>query len=217
MEVDIYPLHDPGGADLINGALGDGSQFHLAYGYYARGVGPETAKAPAGWRERLVKRDVPPRPGLEGTIVAWCLEVHDLVLSTCAAGRERDWDYAREALRAQIGDPEVLLARVPDLPLTLKQSQTSTWCCGRSSMPRTRDPDEAPHEATRPEPRRRDATNDAIRLDSDEDRSPDVMRVWSGLVMLAPRVEARVPRDSISRFDSPCLLLRRFSVDLARR
>jgi hypothetical protein len=64
-----------------------------------------------------VKRGVPSRPGSEGTIVAWCLEVHDLVLSKCAAGRERDWEYARAALRAQIVDPEVLLARVPDLPV----------------------------------------------------------------------------------------------------
>jgi hypothetical protein len=118
LEVDIWPLHDPGGADLIDGALGDGSQFHVAYGYYAHGVGPETAKAPFGWRERLVKRDVPPRPGSEGTIVAWCLEVHDLVLSKCAAGRARDWPYAREALRAQIVDPDVLLARVPNLPVS---------------------------------------------------------------------------------------------------
>ena len=64
-----------------------------------------------------MKRDVPPRRGSEGTIVAWCLEVHDLVLSKCAAGRERDWDYARAALRAQIVDPDVLLARVADLPV----------------------------------------------------------------------------------------------------
>ncbi len=64
-----------------------------------------------------MKRDVPPRPGSERTIVAWCLEVHDLVLSKCAAGRERDWDYARAALHAQIVDPVVLRTRVPDLPV----------------------------------------------------------------------------------------------------
>jgi hypothetical protein len=68
VEVDIYPLCDPRAADLIDGALGDGSQFHVAFGYYAHGVGPETAEAPAGWQERLVKRDVPSRPGSEGTI-----------------------------------------------------------------------------------------------------------------------------------------------------
>jgi hypothetical protein len=43
--------------------------------------------------------------------------VHDLVLSKCVAGRERDWDYAAEALRAKIVQPDVLLARVPDLPV----------------------------------------------------------------------------------------------------
>jgi hypothetical protein len=69
LEVDIYPLRDPR-ADLIDGALGDGSQFHVAFGYYAHGVGPETAKAPAGWQERLLKRDVPSRPGSGRTIVA---------------------------------------------------------------------------------------------------------------------------------------------------
>lgn len=118
LEVDIYPLRDPEAADLIDGALGDGSQFHLAYGYYAHGVGPETAKAPRGWQERLVKRLVRPRPASKRTaVVAWCLEPHDLVLSKCAAGRERDWDYAAEALKADIVQGDVLAARVQDLPI----------------------------------------------------------------------------------------------------
>ena len=61
MEADIYPLNDPAAADLIDGALGDGSPFQAAFGYYAHGVGPETAKAPAGWQKRLVRREIPPR------------------------------------------------------------------------------------------------------------------------------------------------------------
>lgn len=113
----MYPLRDPGAADLIDGALGDGSQFHLAFGYYAHGVGPETAKAPAGWQERLVMRSVPPRPGSTGAVVAWCLEIQDLVLSKCVAGRPRDWDYAKAALNAGIVDDRVLLGRVSDLPV----------------------------------------------------------------------------------------------------
>jgi hypothetical protein len=117
LEADIYPLRDPRAADLIDGALGDGSQFHLAYGYYAHGVGPETAKAPRGWQERLVQRDVPPRPGSDRTLVAWCLEVHDLVLAKCAAGRARDWEYAGAALKARVVNSEVLLARVRELPI----------------------------------------------------------------------------------------------------
>lgn len=50
--------------------------------------------------------------------MAWCLEAHDLVLSKCVAGRERDWDYAAEALKAGLVEAEVLLGRVPDLPVT---------------------------------------------------------------------------------------------------
>ncbi|MGH2846406.1 MAG: DUF6036 family nucleotidyltransferase [Thermoleophilaceae bacterium] len=120
-EADIYPLRDPDAADLVDGALGDGSQFHLAYGYYAHGVGPKTAKAPRGWQERLVKREIPPRPASDRATVAWCLEVHDLVLSKCAAGRDRDWDYAREAFKTGIVQSAVLLARVPELPIPEEQ------------------------------------------------------------------------------------------------
>ena len=47
MEVDMYPRADPAKADEIDGVLGDGSSFHDMNGYYAHGVGPETAKAPS--------------------------------------------------------------------------------------------------------------------------------------------------------------------------
>jgi hypothetical protein len=117
LEADLYPLSNPDAADLIDGALGDGSQFHLTFGYYAHGVGPETAKAPQGWHQRLVRREIPRRVSSTLSPVAWCLETHDLVLSKCAAGRERDWDYAAEALKAGLVTADLLLARVPDLPL----------------------------------------------------------------------------------------------------
>ena len=117
LEADIYPLHDPDAAADVDGALGDGSPFHLAFGYYAHGVGPETAKAPQGWQERLVRREIPPRVAAKQAPVAWCLEVHDLVLSKCAAGRERDWEYARVALKAELVEPAVLLDRTRLLPI----------------------------------------------------------------------------------------------------
>jgi hypothetical protein len=117
LEADIYPRDRPDLADAIDGALGDGSPFQATYGYYAHGVGPETAKAPAGWRQRLVRVMVAPRVKSDRAPVAWCLEVHDLVLSKCAAGRQRDWDYASDALTAGIVGGEMLLQRVADLPL----------------------------------------------------------------------------------------------------
>jgi len=117
MEADVYPLHRPEKADEIDRALGDGSPFEATFGYYAHGVGPETAKAPAGWEARLVRVPVPARLLSDRQPVAWCLEIHDLVLAKVAARRERDWDFAREALKAGLVNGGELLKRAEDLPL----------------------------------------------------------------------------------------------------
>lgn len=117
MEADIYPASDPNKATVVDANLGDGSQFHRSFGYFAHGVGPETAKAPAGWQDRLIRLEIPPRPGSARHPVALCLEPHDLVLAKCVAGRERDWEYAREALRAGIVESSELLGRVALLPV----------------------------------------------------------------------------------------------------
>jgi hypothetical protein len=117
MEADLYPRDAPELADAIDGALGDGSQFHATFGYYAHAVGPETAKGPRGWQQRLVRVPVPPRLGSSRSPVAWCMEPHDLVLAKCVAGRTRDWDFARDALAAGIVGFDVLIQRAADLPI----------------------------------------------------------------------------------------------------
>lgn len=117
LEADIYPREDPSLAEEIDGQIGDGSQFQSTYGYYAHGVGPETAKAPAGWEERLIIVEVPRRPGEEGHVRALCLERHDLILAKCVAGRQRDWDFAKAALSAGIVELDHLLELVGDLPV----------------------------------------------------------------------------------------------------
>jgi hypothetical protein len=80
-EVDVYPRSEPERAQEIDGAIGDGSMFHSTYGYYAYGVGPETIKAPAGWEARLERLELPAISKKDGTVVGWCIEVHDLVLA----------------------------------------------------------------------------------------------------------------------------------------
>jgi hypothetical protein len=121
MEADIYPAHEPERAIEIDGALGDGSPFHRQFGYYAHGVGPETAKAPAGWERRLVRLDIPPRLRSPQRPVARCLEIHDLVLSKLVAGRDRDIDYARQACAHGLLDLDTMRARVDDLPVAPEQ------------------------------------------------------------------------------------------------
>ena len=102
-ELDVYPRTAPERAAEIDGAIGDGSLFDRTYGYYAHGVGPETASAPAGWEGRLVRVELPAR-GIWSSAVAWCLEIHDLLLAKLAAGRGHDTDFAAEAVRHGLAD-----------------------------------------------------------------------------------------------------------------
>jgi hypothetical protein len=116
-EADVYPRARPEKAIAIDGAMGDGSQFHETFGYYAHGVGPETPKAPTGWEQRLVAVRVPPLTAHDSEATGWCMEAHDLVLAKLAAGRERDIEFAEEAIRRDIVQPQELLRRVRDLPV----------------------------------------------------------------------------------------------------
>jgi hypothetical protein len=107
-EVDVFPRTDPERADEIDGAIGDGSQFHATFGYYAHGVGPETVIGPAGWQERLVRFEVAPFRQKDGPVIAWSVEVHDLVLAKLAAGRTHDLVFAAEAIAAALVDRDQL-------------------------------------------------------------------------------------------------------------
>jgi hypothetical protein len=78
------------------------------YGYYARGVSEETAVLPHGWRERLVAMGNANTRGATG----WCLEVHDLAVAKAVAGRPKDVEFLREALRHRLVDEPTLRARL---------------------------------------------------------------------------------------------------------
>lgn len=89
MEADIYPLRSPDLADKIDGALGEGSRFHETHGYYAQGVGPETAILPGDWISRVHRIQSTNTHGRIG----YCLDVLDLFLSKAAAGRDKDREF----------------------------------------------------------------------------------------------------------------------------
>ena len=94
-EADLFPQNHPDRADLIDGSIGEGSQFHQEFGYYAQGVDERTATLPRAWRSRLVRISNPNTRGIAGL----CLEVHDLAISKYVAGREKDRDFTRELAR----------------------------------------------------------------------------------------------------------------------
>lgn len=112
IEADIYPLYRPDLADKIDGALGEGSQFNETFGYYAHGVGPETAIAPSGWQARLI----PFRPHDADRVTGWCMEIHDLVLSKAVRMSPKDIRYLEVAVGSRLVSVDILLERLETLP-----------------------------------------------------------------------------------------------------
>lgn len=113
MEADLYPKAHPELADKVDGAIGEGSTFHETHGYYAQGVGPETATLPAGWLWRLVRVE----NSNTGGYARLCLEVHDLAISKYVAGREKDREFTRELARHSLTRTDTLLKRVAQAKL----------------------------------------------------------------------------------------------------
>jgi len=104
-EADVYPRHFPERADDIDFAIGELSSFHETFGYYAHGVSPETAILPAGWEGRLIRLSNANTDGATG----FCLDVHDLVLSKYAAGREKDLEFNKALVHYGCVDKATLL------------------------------------------------------------------------------------------------------------
>lgn len=94
-EADIYPRHAPDLADKIDGGIGEGSEFHQNNGYYAQGIGPDTAILPQGWEARLSKV----QNGNTDNRIGWCLDVLDLFLSKAAAARPKDQAFCQALIR----------------------------------------------------------------------------------------------------------------------
>ena len=90
-EIDLYPAMAPEKADAIDEAIGALSQFHDEFGYHADGVSPETAVMPADWMQRASFHYF----GEARDIAAVCPELHDLCVSKCVAGRDKDADFVR--------------------------------------------------------------------------------------------------------------------------
>ena len=117
IEADVYPRYAPERSDIVDGAIGELSQFHQTFGYYAHGVDQTTAGLPAGWGDRLI------RVGNDNTggAIGWCLEAHDLAAAKLAAGRDQDLRFVQILLSERLVSADVLLNRVNTLSLPADQ------------------------------------------------------------------------------------------------
>ena len=113
MEADIYPKNKRHLSDLVDGSIGELSPFHATFGYYAHGVGEETVVLPDGWEKRLIAIKNENTAGVTG----WCLEIHDLIVSKYVAGRERDLEFAAEAIEQGLVQKQILRERTAALPV----------------------------------------------------------------------------------------------------
>ena len=106
-------------SDKVDGVLGEDSQFHATFGYYAQGVSISTAVLPEGWRDRLVRfENQSTAPGR-----GWCLEPHDLAIAKLVAWREKDLAFVRALIQAGLLDCAVLRDRAVtlDRPPTIQR------------------------------------------------------------------------------------------------
>jgi hypothetical protein len=111
-------------ADAIDGAVGELSPFHQAFGYYGQGISVTTAVLPAGWRERLVEFAIEAaRPGR-----GWCLEPHDLVIAKLVRGDPKDYDFADALVAIEAVRPRVLSNRLAATDITeFDRARISRW------------------------------------------------------------------------------------------
>lgn len=105
VEADVAFFDDPVNdkSDRVDGALGEGSAFHVTHGIYGQGVSVSTAVLPAGWHQRLVPFE---RPDAEPSR-AKSLNVHDLVCAKLVAGREKDFSFASALIDADPARPRL--------------------------------------------------------------------------------------------------------------
>jgi hypothetical protein len=121
LEVDLYPAESPAKADLIDGCIGELSPFHQTFGYYAHGVGPETATLPASWKQRLVRVENDNTAG----IVGLCLAPVDLAISKLLAGRPKDLEFVLVMLQHGLTTATAIANVTTELTLDQAQRVTS--------------------------------------------------------------------------------------------
>ena len=107
-ECDLYPRTRVETVSLLARELGRNSGFARKHGFYVDVVTPELVNLPEGWEKRL-------KPFRSGRITAFCLEIHDLLVSKLAAGRLKDLEFAGAVLRLRLARVRILRARMAKL------------------------------------------------------------------------------------------------------
>ncbi len=114
-EVDILPSDDAEGdkAWLLAGRGGSWDERAEI-----DGVDISTATLPEGWTDRLIPFALDDQPA---TVIGWCLDPHDLVVSKAIAGRDKDRRFIEALVGAKLVDPAVALDRMSSVDAGCRQ------------------------------------------------------------------------------------------------
>ncbi len=111
-EVDLIARKNVSRTEWLN-AIGQDSQFHETFGYYADPVDESTATLPKGWKGRLINLPPGDTDGVQGL----CLDPHDLAIAKYVARREKDLIFTRELARREIVARKRLLSLLAQTPV----------------------------------------------------------------------------------------------------
>jgi hypothetical protein len=111
MEVDLVAKNKPELTEQLN-SIGEDSEFHAEFGYYADPVTVSTAILPKGWKGRLINVQSSKTNGVTGL----CLDPHDLFIAKVAAYREKDIVFVRVMVQHGMVDKDRLLALARTVP-----------------------------------------------------------------------------------------------------
>lgn len=90
-DIDAYTKADPGRIHDANTALGEGSEFHSANGYYLDPVSPHLPTLPNGWQTRMTSLH-------RGPVTLWFLDPDDAAMSKYARSQPNDLRWIRAGI-----------------------------------------------------------------------------------------------------------------------
>ncbi len=105
IDVDCFTRRDPGRIFALQDALGEGSPFEAAHGYYLDPISPAMPTLPAQWEHRLLRVE------LGDDLVAYFLDPNDAAVSKYARCEPRDREWLRAGLRAGLLSAPIIESR----------------------------------------------------------------------------------------------------------
>jgi len=123
-EVDLISKNSPRTTEILE-IIGEHSQFHTEFGYYADPVEIETSVLPKDWKNRLVHLKL---DDVNSNIRAFCLSPADLAVAKLAAGREKDSVFLGQMIADGIVSVDTIRLRMKKVDVTpAKREQMETF------------------------------------------------------------------------------------------